>query len=94
MNFALTLVVEFHSSIKAIESPNKDDDTQWLTYWVVYGCFGVGEFFSDILLSWFPFYYLFKVRVLFTQRQSTTICKSVYNAMYNTNIFCSVFGFC
>lgn len=51
-------------SIKAIESPNKDDDTQWLTYWVVYGVFGVGEFFSDILLSWCPFYYLCKVGVL------------------------------
>ncbi|KAL6469274.1 hypothetical protein MHYP_G00227980 [Metynnis hypsauchen] len=48
-------------SIKAIESPNKDDDTQWLTYWVVYGFFGVGEFFSDIFLYWFPFYYVFKV---------------------------------
>ncbi|KAM9461479.1 receptor expression-enhancing protein 6 isoform 2-T2 [Clarias gariepinus] len=47
-------------SIKAIESPNKDDDTQWLTYWVVYGFFGIGEFFLDIFLSWFPFYYLFK----------------------------------
>ncbi|GAA6100029.1 receptor expression-enhancing protein 6 [Tachysurus ichikawai] len=47
-------------SIKAIESPNKDDDTQWLTYWVVYGVFGVGEFFSDIFLSWCPFYYLCK----------------------------------
>lgn len=52
-------------SIKAIESPNKDDDTQWLTYWVVYGFFGVGEFFSDIFLSWFPFYYLCKVGVLY-----------------------------
>lgn len=44
-------------SIKAIESNNKDDDTQWLTYWVVYGLFSIGEFFSDIFLSWFPFYY-------------------------------------
>lgn len=52
-------------SIKAIESPNKDDDTQWLTYWVVYGFFGIGEFFLDIFLSWFPFYYLFKVGVLY-----------------------------
>uniref|UniRef100_A0A8B9Q341 Receptor expression-enhancing protein n=1 Tax=Apteryx owenii TaxID=8824 RepID=A0A8B9Q341_APTOW len=47
-------------SIKAIESPNKDDDTQWLTYWVVYGIFSISEFFSDIFLSWFPFYYMLK----------------------------------
>lgn len=33
----------------------------WLTYWVVYGLFGVVEFFSDLLLSWFPFYYVGKV---------------------------------
>ncbi|XP_009976250.1 PREDICTED: receptor expression-enhancing protein 5 [Tauraco erythrolophus] len=46
--------------IKAIESPNKDDDTQWLTYWVVYGVFSIAEFFSDIFLSWFPFYYMLK----------------------------------
>lgn len=48
-------------SIKAIESPNKDDDTQWLTYWVVYGIFSIAEFFSDLFLSWFPFYFLMKV---------------------------------
>uniref|UniRef100_A0A8C3S0U8 Receptor expression-enhancing protein n=1 Tax=Chelydra serpentina TaxID=8475 RepID=A0A8C3S0U8_CHESE len=44
-------------SIKAIESANKDDDTMWLTYWVVYGVFSVAEFFSDTFLYWFPFYY-------------------------------------
>ncbi|NXL68070.1 REEP6 protein, partial [Chordeiles acutipennis] len=44
-------------SIKAIESPNKEDDTTWLTYWVVYGVFSIAEFFSDIFLYWFPFYY-------------------------------------
>ncbi|XP_034036656.1 receptor expression-enhancing protein 6 [Thalassophryne amazonica] len=47
-------------SIKAIESPSKEDDTKWLTYWVVYGVFSLGEFFSDIFLYWFPFYYAFK----------------------------------
>ncbi|CAL1591467.1 unnamed protein product [Knipowitschia caucasica] len=47
-------------SIKAIESENKEDDTKWLTYWVVYGVFSLGEFFSDIFLYWFPFYYAFK----------------------------------
>ncbi|NXV53061.1 REEP6 protein, partial [Uria aalge] len=44
-------------SIKAIESSNKEDDTTWLTYWVVYGVFSIAEFFSDIFLYWFPFYY-------------------------------------
>lgn len=47
--------------IKAIESNVKEDDTQWLTYWVVYGLFSVLEAFSDIFLSWFPFYYVSKV---------------------------------
>merc|ERR1712235_153023 len=52
-------------SIKALESSNKEDDTKWLTYWVVYGFFSVMEFFSDIILSWLPFYYLAKM-ALFT----------------------------
>ena len=46
---------------KAIDSVEKDDDTQWLTYWVVYAAFGIIEFFTDIILSWIPFYFLFKV---------------------------------
>ncbi|XP_041086899.1 receptor expression-enhancing protein 6-like, partial [Polyodon spathula] len=54
-------VVQQHAAsphrIKAIESSNKEDDTKWLTYWVVYGLFSVAEFFSDIFLYWFPFYY-------------------------------------
>lgn len=49
-----------YASVKAIESSRKEDDTQWLIYWVVFGVFSCVEFFSDILLSWFPFYCLFK----------------------------------
>ncbi|KAF3845272.1 hypothetical protein F7725_008435, partial [Dissostichus mawsoni] len=47
-------------NIKAIESNVKEDDTQWLTYWVVYGLFSIVEAFSDIFLFWFPFYYASK----------------------------------
>lgn len=50
--------------MKAIESTTKEDDTKWLTYWVVYGVFSVAEFFADIFLSWFPFYYIGKVVLL------------------------------
>ncbi|XP_062410751.1 receptor expression-enhancing protein 5 [Sardina pilchardus] len=51
-------------SIKAIESITKDDDTKWLTYWVVYGVFSVAEFFADLFLFWFPFYYMLKCAFL------------------------------
>jgi receptor expression-enhancing protein 5/6 len=50
-----------YASIRALESKNKDDDTQWLTYWVVFAFFSVAEFFSDIIFSWFPFYWLAKI---------------------------------
>ena len=47
--------------VKAVESETKEDDTQWLIYWVVFGVFNIVEFLSDILLSWFPLYFLVKV---------------------------------
>uniref|UniRef100_A0A1I7XHV3 Receptor expression-enhancing protein n=1 Tax=Heterorhabditis bacteriophora TaxID=37862 RepID=A0A1I7XHV3_HETBA len=57
-------------SVKAIESANKDDDTQWLTYWVsldnfwcfrvVFAVLSVVEFFSHQIMSVFPVYWLFK----------------------------------
>ena len=47
-------------SIKALESSGKDDDTQWLMYWVVYSLFSVLEFFSDTLVGWIPLYWLVK----------------------------------
>jgi len=48
--------------VKAIESANKDDDTQWLIYWVVYSVFALVELFTDIFFSWVPFYWFFKVQ--------------------------------
>jgi len=53
-----------YCSIKALESIRKEDDTRWLTYWVVFALFSVCEFFSDLLLSWFPFYWLAKCAFL------------------------------
>jgi receptor expression-enhancing protein 5/6 len=47
-------------SVKAIESHNKDDDTQWLTYWVVFALFNVVEFASDTIVGWFPIYWVVK----------------------------------
>ncbi|KAF4322282.1 hypothetical protein BBO99_00004112 [Phytophthora kernoviae] len=51
-------------SFKAIETDDKKDDVQWLTYWVVYACFNLVEVFADFLLYWIPFYYAFKLGFL------------------------------
>ncbi|KAK1125225.1 hypothetical protein K0M31_005598 [Melipona bicolor] len=49
-----------YCSMKALESPKKEDDTKWLTYWVVFALLTIVEFFSDFILCWFPVYWLFK----------------------------------
>jgi len=49
-----------YASLKAIESDSKEDDTQWLTYWVVYASFCVVETFIEIIEDWIPYYFLFK----------------------------------
>lgn len=53
-----------YASFKALESPNPDDDKQWLTYWVVYGLCTSMETVSARLISWLPGYYLTKMLVL------------------------------
>jgi len=49
-----------YASVKAIESVQTQDDTKWLMYRVVFAVFSIVEFFSDILLNWFPLYWLVK----------------------------------
>ena len=70
-----------YASIKALESRDKADDTQWLMYWVVFALFSVAEFFSDILVGWVPFYWLLKCAFLIwcmsPLEGSTTIYKKI-----------------
>lgn len=53
-----------YMSVKAIESVGKDDDTQWLTYWVVFALFNVIEFAADAIVGWFPVYWLCKCALM------------------------------
>ncbi|KAJ1965951.1 ER membrane protein DP1/Yop1 [Dipsacomyces acuminosporus] len=53
-----------YASIAAIESPGKEDDAQWLTYWVIFALCNVAEYFTGFLLYWIPFYYVFKLGFL------------------------------
>ncbi|KND93882.1 Protein yop-1 [Tolypocladium ophioglossoides CBS 100239] len=52
-------VIPGYYSLNALFTTNKDDDTQWLTYWVVFAFFTVIESFFNIVY-WFPFYFIFK----------------------------------
>lgn len=47
-------------SLRALETPGHADDTQFLTYWVVYAGFSIIEFWSSFILYWIPFYWFFK----------------------------------
>ncbi|ORY70799.1 TB2/DP1, HVA22 family-domain-containing protein [Leucosporidium creatinivorum] len=47
-------------SLKALDTPGHDDDTQWLTYWIIFGAFNFLESMSKVLVAWFPYYYTFK----------------------------------
>ena len=53
-----------YMSLKAIESPEDDDDKQFLTYWVVYGVFSVIDLFTAFLIKVIPFYYTIKLAFL------------------------------
>ncbi|KJH51159.1 TB2/DP1, HVA22 family [Dictyocaulus viviparus] len=69
-------------SIKAIESPTKNDDTQWLTYWVVFAVFSVAEFFSQQILAIFPVYWLSKsLFLLWLYLPSTMGASKVYHKL-------------
>jgi len=53
-----------YMSFKAIQTKTTKDDTQWLTYWVVYAFFNLTEQVTDIFLAWIPFYFVIKVAFL------------------------------
>ncbi|KAL1957660.1 hypothetical protein VTO42DRAFT_5637 [Malbranchea cinnamomea] len=53
-------IIPAYYSLQALFTRTSADDTQWLTYWVVFAFFTVIE--SAISAAyWFPFYYLFKL---------------------------------
>lgn len=57
-NFA-GFVIPGYYSLEALFSVGKADDTQWLTYWVVFAFLTVFESAVNAVY-WFPFYYTFK----------------------------------
>jgi receptor expression-enhancing protein 5/6 len=52
----MMLLYPLYASIMAIESPYKEDDQQWLTYWVLYSIVSLIEMAAGPVLAWIPFY--------------------------------------
>jgi len=53
-----------YASFRAIKSDEKEDDTQWLTYWVVFSFFHVFESAIDVAFGWLPLYLFLKLGFL------------------------------
>jgi len=69
-------------SMRAIESPQPQDDVQWLTYWVVFGLFNFLEAFAlRVILYYFSWYFAFKsVFVLWLQLPAFRGAQTLYHA--------------
>lgn len=75
-------VVPGYYSLVALKTTSTSDDTQLLTYWVVFAFLNVIEFWSKAILYWIPFYYLFKTFfLLYIGIPSTGGAVGVYNAI-------------
>jgi len=57
----VSFVYPAYMSFKAIDSSNSGDDTQWLTYWVVFSCVSVSEGVLGFVTEFIPFYFPMKV---------------------------------
>ena len=81
-------------SFVALETEDKEDDKQWLTYWVCFSMFSIIDQFAGIILSFIPFYFFIKLAFLvFLFHPKTLGATWVYNSylsgyvkMYRTKV--------
>ena len=57
----VSFVYPAYMSFKAIDSSNTGDDTQWLTYWVVFSFVSIIESIAGFVTEFIPFYFPIKV---------------------------------
>ncbi|XP_025898136.1 receptor expression-enhancing protein 4, partial [Nothoprocta perdicaria] len=50
-----------YASYKAVKTKNIREYVRWMMYWIVFAIFMATETFTDIFISWFPFYYEIKM---------------------------------
>ena len=76
----LGFFIPAYFSLRALESPQPQDDIQWLTYWVVFGLFTFLESFSSVILYYIPWWYTIKtLTIVWLMLPQTQGAKLVYS---------------
>lgn len=50
-----------YSSYKAVKTKNVKEYVKWMMYWIVFALFTTAETITDLVISWFPFYFELKI---------------------------------
>jgi receptor expression-enhancing protein 5/6 len=86
-------IYPLYASIKAIESKTNDDDTLWLTYWIIFSMFKIFEGVADFLVSFIPFYFFFKVAFLiYCYNPTSKGAETVYNLVVKPYVVPLIMG--
>jgi len=59
------LLYPAYASYKAVKTKNVKEYVKWMMYWIVFALFCALETFTDVFLSWVPFYYEIKIIFVF-----------------------------
>ncbi|SCV01578.1 LANO_0F12464g1_1 [Lachancea nothofagi CBS 11611] len=75
-------VIPTYYSLLALKTATSTDDSELLTYWVVFAFLNVIEFWSKAILYWIPFYWFLKTLLLvYLALPQTNGAKYVYNTI-------------
>lgn len=83
-----------YSSYKAVKTKNVKEYVKWMMYWIVFAFFTTAETLTDIILSWFPFYFELKIAFViwllspYTKGSSVLYRKFVHPTLSNKEKVC------
>ena len=82
LTLGITVLYPAAQSIKAIESKGKDDDKEWLTYWIIFGLFTLIDDFFGWILSIIPYFFWIKLAFfVFLFAPQTKGALKIYNTV-------------
>lgn len=82
LTLGITVLYPAAQSIKAIHSEDKNDDKEWLTYWIIFGLFTLIDDFFGWVLALIPYFFWIKLAFfLFLLAPQTKGALTVYNTV-------------